>query len=415
MKKKPDFFCIAAIVLLCLSACWMLADMLITVMPNILDHPQDIYYIFYRSYSGIMLSVLFPCLLFLIAGLVAKKNRFLLCLSAGTFAATILSSASSLLDFLDPRDLSFAQILTSLIPMVLMFLLITIFLALPLWIMILLLRQKPLPSVLVFAPVATFLLVFLASFGFRTLSLKEHLQVLPYLFLTFGVAFSGATLSQSPHNAPHKITRRIGIAGSVLFLLGNLFSLTVAILFMVLRFFAPSLSEALGGSTALQTVLGLFFILLFASGMTLIPVAFLRFGSKKAKAEKAKKETPPEETPKKPTGALSLELRNLKALQQQALISQEDYDAKKRAILTDPHFGKSTSLQNALLELKQLQADGLLCQADYDFRKKTLLSIPLSTKTTPLPELLRKLKQLQDEGLITPEEYDAKKAELITQ
>ena len=413
MKKKPDFFCIAAIVLLCLSTCWMLADMLITAIPNILDHPQDIYYIFYSNYSRTMLSTLFPCLLFLIAGLIAKKNRFLLCLSTGAFAAVILSGTSSLLDSLDPRNLSFA--LTYLIPMVLMFLLFTVLIALPLWIMILLLRQKPLPSVLVFAPVATFLLVFLASFGFRTLSLKEHLQVLPYLFLIFGVAFSGATLSQSPHNALRKVTTRIGIVGGVLFLLANLFSLTVAILFMVLGFFNPSLSEALGGSTALQTILGLIFFLLFFFGMALIPVAFLRFGTKTAKAEKVKKETPPVEAPKKPTGALSVELQNLKALQQQALISQEDYDAKKRAILTDPHSEKSTSLQSALLELKQLQDDGLICQTDYDFKKKALLSIPLSTKTAPLPEVLRKLKHLQDEGLITPEEYNAKKAELLTQ
>ncbi len=66
--------------------------------------------------------------------------------------------------------------------------------------------------------------------------------------------------------------------------------------------------------------------------------------------------------------------------------------------------------EEMLRQLDNLHAQGILSDEEYEAKKKELLA---RSQPQSVPDLLKQLAELRDQGVITPEEFEAKKKELL--
>jgi quercetin dioxygenase-like cupin family protein len=128
-------------------------------------------------------------------------------------------------------------------------------------------------------------------------------------------------------------------------------------------------------------------------------------------------------------------LKMLEEMRQDGLITEEDYESKKEAIIkkeetdytlkssepTDfskglPTEGPSSEEKSKMLE--EMRDEGLITDEDYEIKKRALSAttdekpISLSDENISNSEKIKELKELYNEGYITEEDYDYKLGEL---
>ena len=75
---------------------------------------------------------------------------------------------------------------------------------------------------------------------------------------------------------------------------------------------------------------------------------------------------------------------------------------------------KEKSIKDKFKALRKLKEDGLISDIDYDHKKRGLLEEgDLSEKEKNIKEILAVYLELRDEGFITDEDYDYKKKKLL--
>ena len=122
-------------------------------------------------------------------------------------------------------------------------------------------------------------------------------------------------------------------------------------------------------------------------------------------------------------------LKMLEEMRQEGLITEEDYESKKRK-LTDITEEKPASMPSENVvedesedekveELKELYNEGLITEEDYK-HKLNELSSPKSQDLIPAPnekeaedDKLSELNELREQGLISDEDYEFKKTQLM--
>lgn len=128
-------------------------------------------------------------------------------------------------------------------------------------------------------------------------------------------------------------------------------------------------------------------------------------------------------------------LKMLEEMRQDALITEEDYESKKEAIIKEEEkdytlksseptdFSKGLPTEEPSSEekskmLEEMRDEGLITDADYEVKKRTLSAttdekpISLSEENISNSEKIKELKELYDQGYITDEDYDYKLGEL---
>ncbi len=119
-------------------------------------------------------------------------------------------------------------------------------------------------------------------------------------------------------------------------------------------------------------------------------------------------------------------LEALEELKQEGLITEEDYESKKRE-LDSVSLGKSTigtptnaTEDERIRELKELHDQGLITKDDYQYKLKELSDSETKSHFSDNPsekedenDKLSELNELKEEGLISEEDYEFKKAELL--
>jgi len=122
-------------------------------------------------------------------------------------------------------------------------------------------------------------------------------------------------------------------------------------------------------------------------------------------------------------------LKMLEEMRQEGLITEEDYESKKRK-LTDITEEKPSPMPSENIvedenedekveELKELYNEGLITEEDYK-HKLNELSSPKSQDLIPAPnekeaedDKLSELNELREQGLISDEDYEFKKTQLM--
>jgi quercetin dioxygenase-like cupin family protein len=122
-------------------------------------------------------------------------------------------------------------------------------------------------------------------------------------------------------------------------------------------------------------------------------------------------------------------LKMLEEMRQEGLITEEDYESKKRK-LTDITEEKPASMPSENIvedesedekveELKELYNEGLITEEDYKHKLGELSSpkpqdlIPAPNKEEVEDDKLSELNELREEGLISDEDYEFKKTQLM--
>ncbi|HHT9150986.1 MAG TPA: SHOCT domain-containing protein [Candidatus Wujingus californicus] len=128
-------------------------------------------------------------------------------------------------------------------------------------------------------------------------------------------------------------------------------------------------------------------------------------------------------------------LKMLEEMRQDGLITEEDYESKKEAIIKEEEtddtlksseptdFSKGLTTEEPSSEekskmLEEMRDEGLITDKDYEIKKRTLLDttyekpISLSEENISNSEKMKELKELYNQGYITEEDYDYKLGEL---
>ncbi len=119
-------------------------------------------------------------------------------------------------------------------------------------------------------------------------------------------------------------------------------------------------------------------------------------------------------------------LKVLEEMRQEDLITEEDYESKKRELLGfDEEETASVPSENIIEderigELKELYDQGLITEEDYEYKLKELtnvqahrLSPDISLGKGVEDDKLSELNELREQGLISEEDFEFKKAQLL--
>lgn len=118
-------------------------------------------------------------------------------------------------------------------------------------------------------------------------------------------------------------------------------------------------------------------------------------------------------------------LRILEEMKQEGLITEEDYENKKKELdvatgeESIPVLSEEIIGDERVADLKELYDQKLITEDDYQYKLKELIgaeakshSPDISTEKTTENEKLLELNELKEEGLITEEDYESKRSQL---
>ena len=119
-------------------------------------------------------------------------------------------------------------------------------------------------------------------------------------------------------------------------------------------------------------------------------------------------------------------LKTLEEMKQEGLITEEDYESKKMAIVGSSEENTTSILPESITkdekveDLKELFDQGLITKDDYELKLKEItdaqthnISPDTSAEKGIGNDKLSELNELRKEGLISEEDYELKKSQLL--